>query len=82
MLTRRLDYVTARPDEPIDDTRLPALPRDGFPVRDLALRGVESPVSYVPVEAGCPRAWSLSHRAQAVVWALQHAFAPPLRDEG
>jgi fatty-acid peroxygenase len=38
MLTRRLDYVAALPDEPIDDTRLPALPRDGFAVRDLALQ--------------------------------------------
>jgi DNA-binding NarL/FixJ family response regulator len=24
----------------------------------------------------------VSHRAQAVVWAMQHGFAPPLRDEG
>jgi fatty-acid peroxygenase len=38
LLTRRLDYVVVRPDEPIDDRRLPALPRDGFAVRLLARR--------------------------------------------
>jgi fatty-acid peroxygenase len=37
-LTRRLDYVAAVPDEPIDDTRLPALPRDGFRLREVTLR--------------------------------------------
>jgi fatty-acid peroxygenase len=38
MLARRLDYVAVHPDEPIDDQRLPALPRDGFVVSQIASR--------------------------------------------
>jgi fatty-acid peroxygenase len=35
MLVRRLEYVVVSPDQPVEYTRLPALPRDGLVIRDV-----------------------------------------------
>lgn len=53
--------------------------RSNQEIADECFLSVNSVKTYI---RSAYRKIGVSHRAQAVVWAMQHGFAPPLHDEG
>lgn len=53
--------------------------RSNQEIADGCFLSVNSVKTYI---RSAHRKIGVSHRAQAVVWAMQNGFAPPLRDEG